>query len=52
MKAGYEAVIGLEAHVQLRTRSKMFCACQNLTGAPPNSLPAPCAWACPEPCRP
>ena len=41
MKAGYEAVIGLEVHVQLRTRSKMFCACQNLTGAPPNSLTCP-----------
>jgi len=41
MNPGYEAVIGLEVHVQLRTRSKMFCACQNLTGAPPNSLTCP-----------
>ena len=41
MKPGYEAVIGLEVHVQLRTRSKMFCACRNLTGAPPNSLTCP-----------
>jgi aspartyl-tRNA(Asn)/glutamyl-tRNA(Gln) amidotransferase subunit B len=41
MKPGYEAVIGLEVHVQLRTRSKMFCACRNATGAPPNSQTCP-----------
>ena len=41
MKPGYEAVIGLEVHVQLRTRSKMFCACRNATGALPNSRTCP-----------
>src|ERR1035438_4178299 len=41
MKPGYEAVIGLEGHVQLRTRSKMFCACRNFTGAAPNSQTCP-----------
>ncbi len=41
MKLGYEAVIGLEVHVQLRTRSKMFCACRNITGTPPNSQTCP-----------
>ena len=41
MKPGFEAVIGLEVHVQLRTRSKMFCACPNLTGALPNTLTCP-----------
>ena len=41
MMQGYEAVIGLEVHVQLRTRSKMFCACRNITGAPPNSHTCP-----------
>ncbi|HJV22511.1 MAG TPA: Asp-tRNA(Asn)/Glu-tRNA(Gln) amidotransferase subunit GatB [Holophagaceae bacterium] len=41
MKPGYEAVIGLEVHVQLLTRSKMFCACRNAYGAPPNSLTCP-----------
>jgi len=41
MTGGYEAVIGLEVHVQLRTRSKMFCACRNQVGAPPNSHTCP-----------
>src|SRR5664279_5255539 len=41
MKPGYEAVIGLEVHVQLRTRSKMFCACPNIYGAAPNSHTCP-----------
>ncbi|MDX6565722.1 MAG: GatB/GatE catalytic domain, partial [Gaiellales bacterium] len=29
---GWEAVIGLEIHVQLNTRSKMFCRCANVSG--------------------
>lgn len=33
----YEAVIGLETHVQLKTRSKMWCGCPNAFGAPPNT---------------
>ena len=38
---GYEVVIGLEIHVQLRTRSKMFCACPTTFGAPPNTQTCP-----------
>ena len=38
---GYEATIGLEVHVQLRTRSKMFCACDARYGAPPNTHVCP-----------
>ncbi|MCA1726237.1 MAG: Asp-tRNA(Asn)/Glu-tRNA(Gln) amidotransferase subunit GatB [Actinobacteria bacterium] len=34
----YETVIGLECHVELSTRTKMFCACANTFGAPPNTL--------------
>jgi aspartyl-tRNA(Asn)/glutamyl-tRNA(Gln) amidotransferase subunit B len=41
MERGYEAVIGLEVHVQLRTRSKMFCACRNEYGGAPNSRTCP-----------
>ncbi len=37
----YEAVIGLETHVQLRTRSKMWCGCANEFGAPPNTNVCP-----------
>lgn len=34
-------VIGLEVHAQLRTQSKLFCACANRFGATPNSLTCP-----------
>ena len=33
----YEARVGLEVHVQLRTRSKIFCACPNVYGSDPNT---------------
>jgi aspartyl-tRNA(Asn)/glutamyl-tRNA(Gln) amidotransferase subunit B len=39
--AGDEIVIGLEIHVQLRTASKMFCACPTTFGAPPNTQVCP-----------
>ncbi len=37
----YLTTIGLEVHVQLRTRSKMFCGCAVEFGAEPNSLTCP-----------
>src|ERR1700744_1620227 len=37
----YEAVIGLEMHVQLKTRSKMWCTCANAFGAEPNTNVCP-----------
>ncbi|MCW3041198.1 MAG: gatB [Solirubrobacterales bacterium] len=33
----YEIVIGLEIHVQLKTRTKMFCGCELTFGEPPNT---------------
>lgn len=37
-----ESIIGLEIHVQLKTKSKMFCGCDNASeGAPPNTLICP-----------
>jgi aspartyl-tRNA(Asn)/glutamyl-tRNA(Gln) amidotransferase subunit B len=37
----WEPVIGLEVHVHLKTRSKIFCRCENRFGAEPNSLVCP-----------
>jgi aspartyl-tRNA(Asn)/glutamyl-tRNA(Gln) amidotransferase subunit B len=37
----YEAVIGLETHVQLRTRTKMWCGCVNEYGAEANTNVCP-----------
>jgi aspartyl-tRNA(Asn)/glutamyl-tRNA(Gln) amidotransferase subunit B len=37
----YETVIGLETHVQLKTKSKMWCGCANAFGSPPNSNVCP-----------
>lgn len=37
----YEAVIGLEVHAQLLTRTKIFCSCPNQFGAPPNTNTCP-----------
>src|ERR1700677_1158379 len=39
--AKYEPVIGLEVHVQLATRTKIFCGCPTSFGAPPNSNVCP-----------
>lgn len=41
VRARYEAVIGLEVHVQLLTKSKIFCACSTRFGDPPNSNTCP-----------
>ncbi len=37
----WEIVVGLEVHVQLATRSKMFCGCAVTFGAPPNTHVCP-----------
>ena len=37
----YETTIGLEVHVQLKTRTKMFCSCPTGYGSPPNTLVCP-----------
>jgi aspartyl-tRNA(Asn)/glutamyl-tRNA(Gln) amidotransferase subunit B len=37
----WETVIGLEVHVQLATRSKMFCGCSTAFGDPPNTNVCP-----------
>src|SRR3954451_16649806 len=37
----YEPVIGLETHVELGTRTKMFCGCRTEVGAEPNTQVCP-----------
>jgi len=41
IRTRYEAVIGLEVHVQLLTQSKIFCSCSTRFGDPPNSNTCP-----------
>lgn len=41
MKNGWEAVIGLEIHAQLKTESKIFCGCSTRFGDEPNSNTCP-----------
>src|SRR5438128_6348681 len=41
MSAPYRIVIGLEVHVQLLTRTKLFCGCSTQFGLPPNSATCP-----------
>jgi len=37
----FESVIGLEVHAQLKTKTKIFCACSTAFGAPPNTHTCP-----------
>lgn len=41
MKEDFEAVIGLEIHIQMNTRSKMFCSCPVEYGESPNEFTCP-----------
>ena len=43
----WEPVIGLEIHVHLKTRTKMFCACEVVYSDPPNSHTCPVCLAHP-----
>ncbi len=41
----FEAVIGLEIHIELNTTTKLFCNCANHTDSPPNTNTCPtCLW--------
>ena len=43
----YETVIGLEVHVELATKTKIFCSCKNEFGAPPNTHVCPVCLSMP-----
>ncbi|MEP6619940.1 MAG: Asp-tRNA(Asn)/Glu-tRNA(Gln) amidotransferase subunit GatB [bacterium] len=43
----WELVVGLEVHVQLKTRTKAFCSCSAAFGAPPNANTCPVCLALP-----
>ena len=43
----YEMVIGLETHVELKTKTKAFCACANVYGVEPNTLVCPVCMGLP-----
>ncbi|HEY8297300.1 MAG TPA: Asp-tRNA(Asn)/Glu-tRNA(Gln) amidotransferase subunit GatB [Candidatus Baltobacteraceae bacterium] len=45
--SAFEAVIGIECHVELKTKSKMFCACPNEFGGEPNTKVCPVCLALP-----
>jgi aspartyl-tRNA(Asn)/glutamyl-tRNA(Gln) amidotransferase subunit B len=47
MSGRYEMVVGLEVHVQLKTRTKAFCGCSADFGAPPNVNTCPVCLALP-----
>ena len=44
---GYELVIGLEVHVELKTRTKIFCGCSTEFGAEPNTHVCPVCMGMP-----
>jgi aspartyl-tRNA(Asn)/glutamyl-tRNA(Gln) amidotransferase subunit B len=47
MTTTWEPVIGLEIHVQLKTKTKMFCRCLNGFGGEPNTQTCPVCLAFP-----
>jgi len=47
VSSSWQAVIGLEIHVQLKTETKMFCRCRNGFGGGPNTQTCPVCLALP-----
>ena len=47
MKKEFEMVIGVEVHVELKTKSKIFCGCSTAFGAQPNTQCCPVCMGMP-----
>ena len=47
MAEQWQMIIGIETHVELDTRTKAFCACENSYGAPPNTHVCPLCMGLP-----
>ncbi|MDL2238474.1 Asp-tRNA(Asn)/Glu-tRNA(Gln) amidotransferase GatCAB subunit B, partial [Christensenellaceae bacterium OttesenSCG-928-K19] len=47
MPMKYETVIGLEVHVEMATKTKIFCGCKNEFGVEPNTHVCPICLAMP-----
>ena len=47
MTTDFETVVGLEVHVELATKSKIFCGCAVEFGAPPNTRVCPVCMGAP-----
>ena len=47
MSTAYEMVIGLEVHVELKTKTKIFCGCSTAFGAAPNTQCCPVCMGMP-----
>lgn len=46
-KQDYEAIIGLEVHAELSTKTKIFCSCKTTYGGVPNTQVCPVCMAMP-----